>query len=355
MSTFAIMKFHPAEQKILFELLRGAEADFGADIDYHALLRLLQRHRLLFLAEGLLKSLPPDTRQHWKKILQQKTLRSHQLLAETLEIIGHFQEAGIRVLPLKGGILAQMLYSDAGARHFNDIDLLVSKADLQKSRELLQQLNYRQQYPDSLSGRKWRIYSTYKKDMGFLNRDKMTFIELHYGIYLHELLRNSDETKMLNNTVKISFRNTEIQVLDRETTFVYLAYHGCLHQYFRLFWLRDVAECLKRWDMDHQKVIGLINELGFQRMLGTTLSLAQQYFGTDIPEDYSEYLTENTQVKKLVDACHHRIRTPEHLSLKTKINKHLYLARLKPGFFYKWSVLLSIFQRWRIRKFMGGH
>lgn len=367
------------EQKFLFQLLREKEAAPGVnnligegatseqedvpkkvfvpggEIDFKKLLGLLQRHRLLFLAAGMLKSLPPATRTQWKKSLQQKTLRSHQLMAETLEIIGHFQGAGIRILPLKGAVLAHTLYGDTGARHFNDIDLLVSREDLQKSRELLQQLNYIQQYPENLSGRKWRIYSTYKKDMGFLNREKMTFIELHYGIYVHELLRNKDESRILDNTEHIQIRNKEIQVLDRETTFVYLVYHGCLHQYFRLFWLRDVARCLEIWDLDHGKVLRLTDELGFQRLLGTSLVLAQQYFDIKIPEAYADCLEEDVHIKKMVASCHQRIRNPEHVSFSTKIKKHLYLMRLKPGFSYKWAVLLSIFQRWRIRKFMGGH
>lgn len=349
------MKSTSPEQKILFELLRGKSPGPGTEIDYRELFSLLKRHRLLPLANDLLKTQPDETRSQWKNTLQQKALRSHQLLAETLEIIGHFQEAGIRILPLKGALLAHSLYGDTGARHFNDIDLLVAKDDLEKSRELLQQLNYSQQYPDRLSDKKWRIYSTYKKDLGFLNREKMTFIELHYGIYVHELLRNRDESRILNNTELFAIKNTEIQVLDRETTFVYLVYHGCLHQYFRLFWLRDVAACLNKWDMDHVKVIRLVEELGFQRLLGTSLVLAVQYFGTEIPQAYSQYLGDNSHINKLVESCHKRIRNPEHLNPKKKINKHLYLARLKPGISYKWAVLRSIFQRWRIRKFMGGH
>jgi hypothetical protein len=360
------------EQSFFFELLRkGATTsvekvlhsqndDTGKDnagipIDEKLLLNLLQRHRLLPLADTLLKKLPEETRSQWKKNLQQKTLRSHQLLAETLEIIAHFREAGISILPLKGAILAHTLYGDTGARHFNDIDLLVSKEDLGKSRELLQQLNYRQQYPDSLPAWKWRIYSTFKKDMGFLNREKMSFVELHYGIYVHELLRNTDESRILNNTEHIAIKKTGLQVLDRETTFVYLVYHGCLHQYFRLFWLRDVAECLVKWEMNHEKVIRLVRELGFQRLLTASLHLARYYFNITIPDAYSPFLKEDATIQQLLNSCHKRIRNPEQLNLKTKISKHLYLMKLKPGRSYKWAVLMSIFHRWRIRKFMGGH
>lgn len=327
----------------------------GEELNHEALLHLLQRHRLLFLADPLLKSLPPDTRQRWKKILQQKTMRSHQLLAETLEIITQFRAAGIRILPLKGAILAQALYGDIGARHFNDIDLLVNKEDLDKSRNLLQKMQYRQQYPDNLTDRQWKTYSTYKKDLGFFNPDKHTFIELHYGIYVHELLRNQDESKILTHTETVEIRQQKISVPDRETTFVYLVYHGCLHQYFRLFWLRDVAACLSKWDMDHTRVIRLARELGFQRLLGTSLHLVQHYFGTNIPDVYSPFLANNATIRRLVNACHKRIRKPEQPNLETKIDKHLYLMRLKPGLSYKWAVLKSIFHRWRIRKIMGGH
>ena len=344
------------EQVFLFQVLKGEQVVPGDELDLEILLQLFQRHRLLPLAPRFMRYLPQDTRAKWKNMVQRRTMHSHHLYAETLRIIAQLKQAGIHPLPLKGALLAHALYGDPGARHFNDIDLVVNKVELAKTKEVLTDAGYHQIYPGNLFPKQDKLYSKYKKDAGFFHKEKKLFIELHYGIYLHELMRAGDECKLLQNRQPVKLSGTEIQVMDRESTFIYLLYHGCLHQFFRLFWLRDVAECLERWDLDHDKVLALIKKLGFERLLSTGLRLAKDYFGTEVPDACSQVMIENDRmVQKLVHSCHQRIRGPEEQSFRTKINRHLYLMRLKPGLSYKWAVVWSIIQRWRIRKFMGGH
>ncbi|MEX2370767.1 MAG: nucleotidyltransferase family protein [Bacteroidales bacterium] len=343
------------EHKILFQLLKGEFVGLPEGTDADLLLMLFQRHRLLPLSEEVRERLPEQQRKAWKSVVQRKTMRSLQLSAETIELIRVLKEAGIRAVPLKGPVLAVSLYEDVGSRHFNDVDILIDRADLERARAVLLKHNYDQSYPKPLNRRQEKIYTTYKKDIGLLNREKGIFLELHYGIYVHELLRRGNERAILNSTEKIEIHNETVEVLDRETTFMYLVYHGCLHQYFRLFWLRDVAECLKRWDLDHQGILERMTELGLGRMLGTSLLLVEHYFPVQVPEKYRELIAENRAVKRLVEIAHDRIVGTETGTLRMKLLRHEFLFRLKPGLRYKRAVLWSIFQRWRIRLFMGGH
>jgi len=141
---------------------------------------------------------------------------------------------------------------------------------------------------------------------------------------------------------------------DRATTFIYLVYHGCLHQFFRLFWLRDVATVLQQWELDHAVILEKMRSLGLEWMAGIAMLLAERWFAAQVPEAYREISTDPA-VQRLAASCEQRILVPELPEFRMKVRRHRFLFGLKPGARYKWAVLWSIIQRWRIRKFMGGH
>lgn len=323
--------------------------------DPESLFHLFRRHRLFPLSEEVRKQLPPAEGQQWKEFLQQKTFQSLTLFSETVTLVKKLESSGITALPLKGSILALALYGDVGRRHSNDIDLLVEPSELDRTIETLKQCGYTVSYPGKLTAKQQGLYRRYRKDVGLYNRERKIFVELHYGIYVHELLKREVEKELIHSTGSMQAQNTSITVLDRETTFIYLMYHGCLHQYFRLFWLRDVAECLDRWELDHGRVLQLALRLGFGRILAVSLLLAGQYFPVNIPAVYRPLLSVQAKpARRLMAMVHRRINAPEETSLHMKILRHRFLLALKPGLRYKWAVLWSIRQRKRIAAFSGN-
>lgn len=344
-----------AEQEAMMQLLRGEEFSLSEKVNREKLYELFLRHRLLMVAGPVKELLKGEDLEKWKGMHQQLTLKSLKLSLETVELISFLKGKGIRAIPLKGPVLAQSLFGDVGLRHFNDIDLLVQKEDLDRTVEALKTIGYQHVYPGYMTTRQERIYSTYKKDVGLFNQDRQIFVELHYGIYVHELLRREDESMLLESTEHIMINNQAVEVLNKESTFIYLVYHGCLHLYSRLFWLRDVSECINRWEINHQHVVSQMRRLGLEKMLSISLRLAQHYFNIEMPRAFANFLDGDTDVLKLTNICHRKILGPEQPDLKLKLMRHSLLFSLKPGLRYKWTVLWSIFQRWRIRKFYGGH
>jgi len=343
------------EQEVLLRLLRGEFVALPPGTDTERLLELFLRHRLLPLSSAVREQLPQEQQERWKMLLQQKTLHSLKISAETARLIQALKLEGVVAIPLKGSVLAHTLYGDVGLRHCNDIDLLIDRADMKRTTRVLTGLGYIQSYPQSLTPRQERIYTRYKKDVGFHHREQRLFIELHYGIYVHELLRQADEPAIRDATERVELHNEEIVVFDRTTTFIYLVYHGCLHQFFRLFWLRDVAEALQRWELDHTAVLDKMRSLGLERMAGIALLLAERWFAAQVPEPYREVISKDKAVQRLAASCNERILGPEQENFRMKFRRHRYLLGLKPGARYKWMVLWSILQRRRIRMFMKGH
>jgi hypothetical protein len=73
--------------------------------------------------------------------------RAARMVAELARIAGAFETAGLPMLVLKGPVLAQQLYGDAGARAFSDVDFIVDPATAAAGEELLRSLGYRETAP----------------------------------------------------------------------------------------------------------------------------------------------------------------------------------------------------------------
>jgi len=117
----------------------------GAEVP--ALARRLEWHRVEGLAWKTLSALPPEGIDPW---LRATLRRRHQLiaaatlaqglaLAEILEAIGR---AGIPVAVLRGLRVVEWIYKDAGARPFEDHDLLVRPADADATAAILRRLGF---------------------------------------------------------------------------------------------------------------------------------------------------------------------------------------------------------------------
>jgi hypothetical protein len=122
--------------------------ELRADVDFEALTTFLRAQGMLALIgeriEQLAAPAPPERFR--------EPVRAHALAARrqgvhqqmlTVRLIAALDDAGIRVLPLKGPLLGERLYGDVGARVSADVDLLVARPDLACAVDVVTGLGYR--------------------------------------------------------------------------------------------------------------------------------------------------------------------------------------------------------------------
>ena len=220
-------------------------------------------------------------------------------MAYNLELVVTALNARANIVPtsIKGPVLAKTLFGDVGKRYFGDLDLVVRREDLLKVMSILKELGYFMISPKpGLTQKQWDYYFKYKKDIVLVNREKLVVIELHVGVSMHELLKTAEEELMWEDLEEVLIGGTLISTMNKDNTFLYLLYHGGWHLYFRLFWLRDVAEAMKRWDLDYQKVLDNGQRLGIDRMVGLGVTLANELFEVPIPKEYGQYLEDHKKI-----------------------------------------------------------
>lgn len=124
-----------------------AAARLAAAADPGALYRLLARQRLLVTLGAQLIDDPKGSWPQWfvTRVAASRTQARHRGLlhqALTERVAKAFAGEGIRLVPLKGAILAEALYGDLGARDSSDLDLLVAPEHLDRAVTLLKALGW---------------------------------------------------------------------------------------------------------------------------------------------------------------------------------------------------------------------
>jgi len=340
------------EQRFLFDLLKGESPAHLNGLDTDKLFDLFRRHRLFPLARHILGLLPVEKKPIWVKAINtghHRTLRFTGLLQELTE---QLRQEGIQVISLKGPLLAHALYGDLGQRHMRDLDLLVIDGEILKGVEALKAAGYQLYIPKrDLKEHQWRYYFRHQYDVAMIAHQPQTIVELHAGIAYPGLLNN--EGLLIAELQEFDIAGSSLQCMSRENTFLYLALHGAHHLFFRLFWLRDLAEAMRIWELDYKAIFVRAQELGIERMVGVSLRLAEYYFGVQPPEEWQAFLSDqDSLLKRLENRCHRIILHPDFLSRQNRLNVLLFTMAMKSGLKHKWTSLATVYHRRYIRKFL---
>jgi hypothetical protein len=146
-------------------------------------------------------------------------------------------------------------------------------------------------------------------------------------------------------------------VLPDEEYFVYLCYHGALHQFSRLAWLMDIRAFLhmKKDSLDYPVLLKIARTLQVERHTGLTLRLLEDYFGDEIPEPLSVLLTHSRRMRFLTKNCHRMAgrETSYGLSLRGRSGKLVYMMVMIKGLAGKIDLLYGIIMRMVVERMIS--
>lgn len=310
---------------------------------FHA---LVTRHKLapalFFSAHPLLNQLPGHVATQLK---QQATAIAKRMLLvgrDMIEIQKRSRNENIHLLFLKGPALAMQLFGDVGRRYSVDIDIMVDKNDLDRTDQMLKSLNY---LPlKSEEGRNLimkRLFRYAKKDRAYKKPGQGVPVEVHYRLFPNNTHEKQEKILVQENIGHVLLAGEEVPVLNLPFHFLFLAAHGSVHQWFQLFWLRDIAEILhaeKISDWNH--VLTMAKVLGLERSLVLAVQLSHLIFGTPMPRAMESRMEVKMQ-RYLRDACVRAIFYPLQENLGRRIKRMCYLSMLDSSLRYKWNTFLG--------------
>ena len=342
------------EQRYLLNLLKGPERTSSDKINFASFRELVVRHKLFTVTGSAISLFTVHQANELEDLKKQAIMRSMVISGELVRISDSFSDYSEALIVVKGPVLSMLLFGDVGARQYNDLDIHIPPDIFHEVLDRFLKMDYRVLYPSIRKGFPFRYYFRHKMDVGLYHPGTGVYVELHSGFNSKKLLSAPYELDLFGHRFRVSIMGRTICTLTPEANFVYLCIHGARHLYFRLFWLKDIADCLEQLELDHKLVAELSEKYQVRRILSLSLLLAASFFSVSIPENYHSFSTDR-RVPFLVRTCERWILGPEKENPCRKILKILYFMLLKPGARYKLYVLTGIFHRWYIRKFLGGH
>jgi len=194
-------------------------------------------------------------------------------------ILADFENAGIKLIFLKGLALGALAYGSATVKSAVDSDLLISPDDIGRAAALLENRGYILTIP-ARPAAEVRQWHRIRKESVWVAPDSGVQIDLH--------TRAADNPQMIPTISADSparlvdvGNGIELPTLEPAETFAYLAVHGASSAWFRLKWICDFAALLA--DKSPSELDALYRKslrLAAGRAPAQALLLADRLFGT---------------------------------------------------------------------------
>ncbi len=211
-------------------------------------------------------------------------------IAEFIRITNRLREEGIWFIPYKGPLLSYRIYGDATYRRFKDLDILVNPCDVSRTIELFKDSGYQ---TVSISwparGRRERRILKFTNQISLWRPGDDTSVEVHWRLFKDPVVNGEKMRGIVEqNTGQSTFAGQKFNNFTVEFELLHLAVHGGLHAWARLKWLVDIHEMVKRFEIDKDKFVSLVEAFGAQRMAGLCNAMLRHFFPDSpvLPVDY---------------------------------------------------------------------
>jgi len=303
------------ELQILQCLQRGSDLDFLHNLDRTTWLAFLNQANFYslipLLYQRLVRERPGQTllpaevsqllRTTYYKSLGKNTVNFH-LLGQVLQ---RLQEAGLRVLLLKGAYLAEQVYGDIGLRPMGDIDLLTPPDKFPQVLESLTAMGFTSERP------------YFEEADGILHyhapgliKDGV-LIELHWDLVLSSSPVQFDIQHLWDRARPVTLEHGQAWALAPEDLLLYLCVHTAyVHEFHnQLRSLVDIAEVLHHsadtinWDI----LVKTAGDWKAGRGVYLTLTLVKELLKAEIPVGRLEALKPGNWTPRALDWARQRL------------------------------------------------
>lgn len=250
----------------------------GAVKDWHRFFELASRHAVVPLADQALTLagagiVPEGIADQLRSASLRGAMSALQLSADLVFAMRALAAAGVDAMPFKGPTLAALVYGNLSLRQYQDLDILVHRADVERTRTVLLSLGYLPAIAYDDDQRATLQLSGHHEQ---LVRDGVT-VELHWSLNNWALTHDTFERCWWEDRQPVTIGGVAMRTLGPERLLLYLCMHGGKHSWARLGWLFDLEFALRAYPAaDWNAIWRLARENGAARMVGIGLALVRE-------------------------------------------------------------------------------
>lgn len=260
----------------------------GAELNEQEFVRLVLSHRVPFIVSERIaearRQMGPDA-PNWMILVIEKLrieiaayrLRWVVLSKAAEELAAALEGTHLPAVFLKGYAYARELYASPEQRPFNDLDILVRKADVERVGQVLYALGFAPSDKPIANG---AIEKSFYKTIapGFV-----VDVDLHWDLIGRESLNREmrlDPEKFIERSLD---RGQGIRVLSPEDAMIFAAVNLVVHGYSPLQQFYDIKLMTER-PLDWDLLLERARECRVRSALSAGLTIASELFGAEIPK-----------------------------------------------------------------------
>jgi hypothetical protein len=266
-----------------------------------------------------------------------------QKVNEFFIIADSLTKAGIKFVSFKGPLLSYRIYKDAAYRMSHDTDLLIEFQEIGKAIALFKEMGYQPieyEWPEDDKSIQFIRYLRHEYNLYHPGKDHT--VELHWNLFGSSSIPQEVIDRLVSENLSATeFTKRWFITLNQELNLIYLIIHGGLHAWFRLKWLVDVHEIVKRGLFDEKAFCNLVKQLKAERLVSLCNEmLARFYPGEPLLPDFEPcpLILVNHSLYMISRESESRYDT-----LKELIRHFIFVFSVFPGVSYKLKVLRYLF------------
>lgn len=271
-------------------------------VDWDRLVTAARYHRFIPFLFTFLKSvpephIPPAVLEEVERLFHRRVKWNILVTAELLSLAERLHDGGVSLIPLKGPVLSQLLYGSINQREFDDLDILIRREDLKKTKEILTAQGYQPEQMVNPVQESVAIRS--RHHFQFFNPGSGCTVEVHWEISPRFYSFNLDLGEVWNRVQPVTLSGRDLACLSPEDTLLVLCEHGTRHYWKRLLWIADIARLVEWNGLDWPWVLQQSRNIGSERVLLLGVSLAETVFHANSPPSVSQRIQDDPEVRKI--------------------------------------------------------
>jgi hypothetical protein len=312
-------------------------------LNWDATLRLADHHGTpCLLYQNLSASsgqVPEEVLASLRQIYEINIRKSLALARELFRILDCAGTLGIELIPYKGIVLSESYYGDMALRLAGDLDVFVRKCDALRMKNAVRDLGYvpRVSIPHNAED----AYLGYGYEYTFDSPAGKNLLELQWALEPRFYAVDFDMESLFDRAVEVTVAGRNLKTPSAEDLLLVLSVHAAKHVWGRLIWLCDIAQILKRNNLNWEWVQRQSRELGIERILHVTLLLTHRLLAPPIPEAVEAAISADRMAQELASAIASTMRSDASQD-ELGVSYYRLMIRLRERRFDRWRFLTRL-------------
>jgi len=202
--------------------------------------------------------------------------RNRELARNLAEVAALLGSAGIKAVAYKGPVLALAAFGDLEAREYSDLDLLVARADFERTREVLGDAGFR------LAGNEQHVVDYREAEM-VRTADGLN-IDLHFGVLPIWFFADLDMQPLIDSAVRTTMDGESVWAMSPEGALLMLCLEGAREKWRLLQHVCDVAALTQRPNAIDWPALKAMTPAPLARLPQAGVAVANTLLGADDAE-----------------------------------------------------------------------